>query len=407
MKTTFRYRYLATLLLFALPAFPQVPDFAAHGAFVAIVVTDLDASVNWYETNLGLHEVKRGKSPRLPAETVVLAGHNLFVELIHHHGKQLPRVDNEASVPRLLKAGAIVESNDFDAIVVYVQKRGIDTAVFEDKEMGARSFLLRDNEGNLIQFFTKSVIPILEPQFSTIEFPSLDELKVTADLYTAGEKNAPTIVLVHQSGGSRGEYRQIAPHLLEMGFNALAIDSRWGDRDRWNGVINETAARYGTPAVVSTGDVSRTRPIQDASADDIRAALAWLDVNGYTGARLLWGSSISSNLVLKVAADPKQRVTAVLSFSPGEYHPDQPNEMKTAVSELRLPTLIACGADNEELQTSKPIFDAIPGRQKVFYHATNGRHGSSILMDDPKNWTGIEPFLNQFRPSQPGKSKPN
>jgi catechol 2,3-dioxygenase-like lactoylglutathione lyase family enzyme len=161
MKTTIKYAYLALLLRFACGAGAQghsstteAPAFTAQGAFVAIVVTDLNASVRWYESSLGLHVVKRGKSPRVPAETVVLGGHNLFVELIHHDGKQVPRVDNEASVPRLLKAGVIVGQKDFDAVTTYLRKRGVETGVFEDKEMGVRSCLFRDNDANLIQFFT-------------------------------------------------------------------------------------------------------------------------------------------------------------------------------------------------------------------------------------------------------------
>jgi catechol 2,3-dioxygenase-like lactoylglutathione lyase family enzyme len=162
MKTAFKYEWLASALLLASRAMAQnqppatdVPAFTAQGAFVAIVVTDLDASVRWYELNLGLHLVKRGKSPRVPAETVVLGGHSLFIELIHHDGKQLPRVDNEASVPRLLKAGVIVGQKDFDAVAKYLRKRGVEAGIFEDKEMGVRMFLFRDNEGNLIQFFTQ------------------------------------------------------------------------------------------------------------------------------------------------------------------------------------------------------------------------------------------------------------
>jgi catechol 2,3-dioxygenase-like lactoylglutathione lyase family enzyme len=161
MKTTFKYGYLAALLLCASGAAAQghssateAPAFTAQGAFVAIVVTDLDASVHWYESSLGLHVVKRGKSLRIPAETVVLGGHNLFVELIHHDGKQLPRVDNEASVPRLLKAGVVVGQKDFDAVAAYLQKRGVESGIFEDKKMRVRSFLFTDNDGNLIQFFT-------------------------------------------------------------------------------------------------------------------------------------------------------------------------------------------------------------------------------------------------------------
>jgi hypothetical protein len=67
-----------------------------------------------------------------------------------------PRVDNEASVPRLLKAGLIVGQKDFDAVAAYLQKRGVENGIFEDQEMGVRSFLFRDNDGNLIQFFTQT-----------------------------------------------------------------------------------------------------------------------------------------------------------------------------------------------------------------------------------------------------------
>jgi catechol 2,3-dioxygenase-like lactoylglutathione lyase family enzyme len=134
---------------------PTAPAFEARGAFAAIVVRDLDGSVNWYESNLGLHLVKRGKSPRLPAETAVLKGHGLFIELIHHDGKQLPRIENEAPVPRLIKAGVIVPKKDFDSIAAYLPKRGVEIRIFEDLEMRVRSFLLKDNDGNLIQFFTE------------------------------------------------------------------------------------------------------------------------------------------------------------------------------------------------------------------------------------------------------------
>lgn len=244
--------------------------------------------------------------------------------------------------------------------------------------------------------------PPPQPRFSTIEFSSLDRLKVTADLYSTGDKHAPTIVLVHQSGSSRGEYRQIAPYLQELGFNALAVDSRWGERDRWNGVTNETAARYGTPDIAASGDIPRIKSVHQAAAQDVRAALKWLDANDYTGAKLLWGSSISANLVLKVAADPTQRVVAVLSFSPGEYYKDQPNDLRSAITSLQLPTLIACGADEED--TAKPVFDAVPSKQKAFYRAIDGRHGASILVDDPGNWVGITPFLAQREQTRKDKS---
>jgi dienelactone hydrolase len=310
----------------------------------------------------------------------------------------LPSVMGIATVPEWSKAGPLQQLG-YEVAAQYVLRscehylKAIPTL--------DTPFVLWNPDGDLPHDFVTveeggtAPSPPQQPQFSKIEFFSSDLVQVSADLYSAGNKNAPTIVLVHQSGASRGEYRQIAPKLKDLGFNAIAIDTRWGELDRWNGVMNETAARYGTPAIVATGDVSRTRPVQEAAAQDIRAALTWLAANGYSGAKLLWGSSISANLVLKVAADPAQGVAAVLAFSPGEYHRDRPTEVQSAISGLAVPVLIACGVDEED--TSKPIFDAVPNSGKLFYRAMDGRHGSSILIDDPDNWNGIIPFLVKFK----------
>jgi dienelactone hydrolase len=95
-------------------------------------------------------------------------------------------------------------------------------------------------------------------------------------------------------------------------------------------------------AIIASHDFPKMRRVQEAAAQDIRAALAWLNANDYTGVKLLWGSSISANLVLKVAADhPTQRVAAAVSFSPGEYHRDRPNELRSAIRPVRRSPLSA------------------------------------------------------------------
>src|SRR5262249_28814321 len=116
-------------------------------------------------------------------------------------------------------------------------------------------------------------------------------LRVTADLYSAGDKRKPTILLFHQSGSSRGECRQIARELVGHGFNALAVDMRRGGKDPWNQVENETAARCTSEK--SATDCSRYYTIKT----DIVAALSWLSEQGYGGPKLIWGSSISSIMV--------------------------------------------------------------------------------------------------------------
>jgi hypothetical protein len=50
----------------------------------------------------------------------------------------------------------IVEQRAFDIVATQLEKHGVSATIFEDKDMGVRSFLVKDNEGNLIQFFTQS-----------------------------------------------------------------------------------------------------------------------------------------------------------------------------------------------------------------------------------------------------------
>ena len=107
-----------------------------------------------------------------------------------------------------------------------------------------------------------------------------DNLPVSADVYRADAKpDAPWIVLAHQAGSSRGEYRTIAPRLNKLGFNAIAIDQRSGKA--FAGVRNETAQRAAARG---------SKRSYGAAAPDIEAAVAWAR-RQTTGSVLLGGSS--------------------------------------------------------------------------------------------------------------------
>ena len=71
-----------------------------------------------------------------------------------------------------------------------------------------------------------------------VNYKSADGLIITADVYHSQNLDAPWIILFHQAGYSRGEYREIAPKLNELGFNCIAVDQRSGDGV--NDVVNET-----------------------------------------------------------------------------------------------------------------------------------------------------------------------
>ena len=105
-----------------------------------------------------------------------------------------------------------------------------------------------------------------ETAWSTNEFPAPDDLKITADLYLVSEeKQTPLIVLCHQAGWSRGEYREIAPKLNQLGFNCLAIDQRSGGKV--NDVPNETV-RAALAAKKATTFID--------AEQDIIAAIKWV-----------------------------------------------------------------------------------------------------------------------------------
>ena len=81
-----------------------------------------------------------------------------------------------------------------------------------------------------------------------LHFPAADGVQVTADLYAPHPDSAPFIVLFHQAGSSRGEYRAIAPRLADLGFNVMAVDARSGhDREQVSNATAVAACRAGKP----------------------------------------------------------------------------------------------------------------------------------------------------------------
>jgi len=130
---------------------------ATTGAFFALSVPDLDASAKWYEDKLGLKITM--KPPREgQVEFAVLEGGGLIVELIRNDAalsldKLQPPVDDAFKIHGYFKAGVLVK--DFDAALATLKARGVDIAhgPYPSREGRRANVIIRDNAGNLIQFF--------------------------------------------------------------------------------------------------------------------------------------------------------------------------------------------------------------------------------------------------------------
>jgi|SRR5215472_48676 len=130
---------------------------AAKGAFFALSVPDMDASVKWYSEKLGLKVAMQVKEK---VSVTVLAGGGLIVELIHSDEampktKAAPAVKGDIQLHGLFKAGFFVE--DFDKTLALLKERKVEIAYgpFPVKENTMKNVIIRDNAANLIQVFGK------------------------------------------------------------------------------------------------------------------------------------------------------------------------------------------------------------------------------------------------------------
>lgn len=240
------------------------------------------------------------------------------------------------------------------------------------------------------------IILILLSSFSIyaqdkITFASEDGLQISADLYKNDKPNSPIILLFHQARWSRGEYVETAPRLNSLGFHCLAVDLRSGDKV--NDVDNETTRR--------ASEANKGTTYIDA-IPDIRAAIKYAKSKFPNSTLIIWGSSYSSSLVLKVASAMKTDVAGVLSFSPGEYF-ERLGKSKTfiraAARAITQPVFITSAKN--EFSNWQAIYKAIPSDKKAYFiPKTKGQHGSRALWskfaDSSAYWVEVKKFLSQF-----------
>ncbi len=228
---------------------------------------------------------------------------------------------------------------------------------------------------------TEEEIEVTYPE--KIYFDSKDGLKICAEIYEKDSTGIP-IVLCHQAGFNKIEYVKIAPALNEMGYRCMAIDQRsGGNLLEW---FNETKLAAEKDSLPTT--------FLDA-VQDIEAAVDYYAKK--TGQPvILWGSSYSSGLVMKVAND-NSNVRAVLSFSPGEYF-GATYSLRDSIAGLNAPVFVTSSLEeaNEDLTQLLSGIDSSKVHQ--FIPQSKGTHGSRALWKtDPNNeeyWKATTEFLD-------------
>ncbi len=230
---------------------------------------------------------------------------------------------------------------------------------------------------------------VIDFRVETVFLQSSDGLKIKADVYELSDKNAPAILLFHQAGFSRGEYRETAPLLNDLGFHCIAIDQRSGKGV--NGVKNEAVLE----ATVKGLGVKYTDAFPDLEAT-LKFAVKKFPLSKI----IIWGSSYSASLVFVLAQKYPDKISAVAAFSPGEYFKFNEKEIKEYARSVKCPVFITSA--KKEHRNWKGIYENIPeGKKTFFLPESEGVHGSRALWksspDNKQYWKALKIFLSGFK----------
>lgn len=231
--------------------------------------------------------------------------------------------------------------------------------------------------------------------FESVDYPTTGGIQGRADVYASPNESATLILLFHQAGWSRGEYREIAPKLVKAGYRVMAVDQRSGGGV--NGVSNETHRR--------AGKMGLTRNYLDAYVD-LEAALRYARKELQAERIIVWGSSYSASLVIRLAAEHPDDVAAVMAFAPGEYFQKQKGPIYILDFAKRVKQPLFVTSSKKEREQVSPIFDASPAKKKIlFTPASKGQHGSRALWskwpDSDVYWAAVNGFLSRYAPAAP------
>ncbi|WP_300675727.1 alpha/beta fold hydrolase [Soonwooa sp.] len=227
--------------------------------------------------------------------------------------------------------------------------------------------------------------------YKSISFPSKDnKIRVYADYYANNSKNAPLILAFHQAGSSRGVYRDIAPRLVALGFNVLAVDLRSGHK--FGNVTNESFQEAYSKNLPT--EFENSIPDIEASYDYAKNILKAKKV-------IYFGSSYSASLGFYTISQHPTDYAALVTFSPGEYFKIDNKSIADFAKDDNIPTFVSSAKDEKPNWLN--IYNSVSSPKKQEFLPTNwtGYHGEVTLSGNfPKAeeyWVPLTKFLKTVK----------
>ena len=138
---------LATLLLLPLSTYAEevAAEASIQGSYFAVIVNDIEASRDWYETVLGLQKVSRATS-KGRYDILNLAGPGIFVELLELDAAG-DRPGGQVKGP--FKVGMLVD--DLTAFAAGLPAVAADAEIIYDKKNSVLILQLKDPDNYTVQ----------------------------------------------------------------------------------------------------------------------------------------------------------------------------------------------------------------------------------------------------------------
>lgn len=192
------------------------------------------------------------------------------------------------------------------------------------------------SKASLSGYNSSKILNVKHHTYKTVNFITTDGLKVFADYYSGNGRHSPLIILYHQAGYSRGEFRDIAPRLVDLGFNVLAVDLRSGDMlNQVTNLTEKEALKHGK----STAFVD-VIPDLEASYDYAKNQIKSKKI-------IYWGSSYSASLGFYMAAKHPTDYKALIAYSPGEYFKIENKNISDFAKEITIPVYTSSARNKE------------------------------------------------------------
>jgi len=240
----------------------------------------------------------------------------------------------------------------------------------------------KSDKGDLTDIPEQKPITVAGMQQDTLLVASADGLEMRAIVY-AIDSSSPVIVLCHQARMNNYEYAEIAPKLNALGYNCVALDQRsGGPMDAHENITFNNAKTQGLATNYTT------------SLSDITAGVN-LAAAKFNQPVMLWGSSYSASLVLKVAMD-NANVKSVVTFSPILKFDDGSTAADYFKNYNGKPIFMT-STEKEAAPLTKALSHLPEDVLYQYYPDMKGTHGSKALWSsDPAHeayWAEVEKWL--------------